>query len=316
MINRSRANARVEARALEPAREARQAGLSDCRIAIVAPVAERASRLAVGRTTAATSEPWTRLRPLQSKRPLNSPTPSTMTCKPADKAGRDGTLRASTARLAYDLAPADPDAVRVVCSYAPASHSHNNRSTGAARCSTAFERSDEQMGVAVDTRLSGRTPEKVEARRKDCNASCLAVRAVIYRARTGASYRALFTNTQRGVSYGSQGPERSLIGVTLRVCSRLIIGANAGEANYRSRLASEGPAQMLARLFSSRERMQRKHRATRLADRSGFFGLSLSARGQAQEGRTAGADNIAEHEPRSQSFSSDDGPGIHQRGTA
>ena len=44
----------------------------------------------------------------------DSPTPSTtMLCKPARKAGHDGTLRASTARHADDLALADPDAMKV-----------------------------------------------------------------------------------------------------------------------------------------------------------------------------------------------------------
>ena len=46
----SRANARDEARAWSPARGARQAGLSDGANAVMAPVAERASRLVTGRT--------------------------------------------------------------------------------------------------------------------------------------------------------------------------------------------------------------------------------------------------------------------------
>ncbi|SRR5216684_2840729 len=52
----SQANASAEARPTETSILGRQAGLSDGEAAIVAPVAEDASRLAAGRTAAATSE--------------------------------------------------------------------------------------------------------------------------------------------------------------------------------------------------------------------------------------------------------------------
>src|SRR5216684_2172007 len=62
--------------------------------------------------------------------------------------------------------------------------------------------------------------------------------------------RSEFTNTQRGVWYGSQGPQWSLIGVTLRSLARSRATdprkrrvGQSGEAESSSRLASEGAAQ-------------------------------------------------------------------------
>jgi hypothetical protein len=54
-----------------------------------------------------------------------------------------------------------------------------------------------------------------------------------------------FGYTPRGVWYGSQGPQRSVIGRALRNG----LAAGAGEAEHSSCLVMTGPAQMLAHLF-------------------------------------------------------------------
>ncbi len=101
------------------------------------------------------------------------------------------------------------------------------------------------------------------------------------------------TNTQRGVWYGSQGPQRIVIGRSPR---------RHAAAAFSARL-----------VFSPRERLQRKQRATRPVEREGLAGLRYAGgEYRARPDRAAGQQAP---EPAAQSFSSGGRPGIHQPGS-